>query len=788
MMTKNEETGLRTQRLPRMRWTLFASVLGAGLLAACSGDVASTDEDGVEGQGGEGGGETVTGTPLDDPNRCISNAEFYARTAHAQVFAPVCMSCHGPGGVAQQEGTDLALLPPQYPGFIEENLATLTNVAANINQGTSVLLRYPKGELMHPGGALLAEDSPQYAVLQELVTRLEAPPDCGDTALLDDFSDVTLLDPAATFRKAALNLNGRLPTAAEVQALQAGGEDSLPGAIDQLFVEDAFYERLREIWNDVFLTDRYLGQSQNILSVEDFPMTAEYYETLPEDQQNALRRALAREPLDLIAYIVKNDLPFTQIVTANYTVMTPATAPVFNNPGLAFQDATNYGEFATGTILVDRDGVQVPFPHSGILTSPMWLNRFPTSPTNRNRHRAYVVLRDFLDTDILRVASRPIDPTLAVNFPNPTREDPDCKTCHVQIDPIAGAFQHWNDNDQEEYMPDREWHGEMFAPGFGDQLIQTSDVPEQWLGQHIAEDKRFPGAMVGHLFKAIIGRAPMDFPEDSDPNKYVAWSTENTVLGNIASEFEQSGFNLKVAIRGIVLSPYFRASNVAAPSAERAVQLDRVGTGHLLTPEVLDRKIGAILGFPWTRDDGRSVFLSDFNLLYGGIDSDAVTKRLTEPNGIMASIAWRVANRLSCLATSWEFNHPAEQRALLTLVNMDTLPEDEIAQPIAANVDLIRQNIVHLYSRVLGETVSADSAAVDLVYNVFLDTWREGRAGLANDSLGTNVLYTCQSRVDPITHQEMPEEARLAADPDYVIRSWMAVLTFFFADYRFLYE
>jgi hypothetical protein len=35
---------------------------------------------------------------------------------------------------------------------------------------------------------------------------------------------------------------------------------------------------------------------------------------------------------------------------------------------------------------------------------------------------------------------------------------------------------------------------------------------------------------------------------------------------------------------------------------------------------------------------------------------------------------------------------------------------------------------------------------------------------------------------------EHPEDSRLAADPDYVIRSWMAVLTFFFADYKFLYE
>jgi hypothetical protein len=328
----------------------------------------------------------------------------------------------------------------------------------------------------------------------------------------------------------------------------------------------------------------------------------------------------------------------------------------------------------------------------------------------------------------------------------------------------------------------------MFAPGFGEEVMQTGDVPEAWLGQRIAADKRFPVAMVGHLFKALTGRRPLDFPSDSDPNKYLAWSSEAATLSAIATSFAESDFNLKVAIRGLVLSPYFRAANSSELTPERAAQLDKLGTGHLLTPEAFNRKLTAVLGFPWNRDDGRSTFLQDYNLLYGGIDSDAVTKRLTEPNGIIASIAWRVANRVSCLATSWEFNQTPDVRALLPLVTMDTVPEDELAQPIAANVDLIRQNIQYLYSRILGENVALDSPQVDLVYTLFLDTWREGRAGLADDSIDNNVHYTCQNRFNPITFVEHPEESRLAEDPDYVIRSWMAVLTFFFADYRFLYE
>jgi hypothetical protein len=137
---------------------------------------------------------------------------------------------------------------------------------------------------------------------------------------------------------------------------------------------------------------------------------------------------------------------------------------------------------------------------------------------------------------------------------------------------------------------------------------------------------------------------------------------------------------------------------------------------------------------------------------------------------------------------SWEFNQPVEARALFPLVTLTTVPEDELAQPITANVDAIRQNIQYLYSRILGETVAVDGPEVDLAYTLFLDTWREGRAGLADDTIDTNVHYTCQNRYNPVTFVEHPEDSRLAADPDYVIRSWMAVLTFFFADYKFLYE
>jgi hypothetical protein len=38
------------------------------------------------------------------------------------------------------------------------------------------------------------------------------------------------------------------------------------------------------------------------------------------------------------------------------------------------------------------------------------------------------------------------------------------------------------------------------------------------------------------------------------------------------------------------------------------------------------------------------------------------------------------------------------------------------------------------------------------------------------------------------TRAELPEEDKLRQDPNYVIRSWMAVTTYLLSDYAFLYE
>lgn len=733
---------------------------------------------------GDAGPVDMPGPVVDD---CVSNREFMATEAWPKVFGTICFACHGPGGDADVKNADFELLPAAYPGFLDANLSNADRMVRTKEDGISLLLRRPMG-VDHEGGQLIFEGTEQYDVLTEMVARLDSGEDaCAEEATVAVFDDVELLDPVATFRKASLQLNGRLPTSEEVQALLDGGEDSLPSLVQTLFAEDAFYRRLVEVFNDQWLTDRYVRDGNGVLNDTDFPDVDTYYDGLSEGDQVKARRSVAQEPLQLMAYIVRNDRPFTEVLTADYTVLNPFTAVVYNNSQLEFTNPYDEFEFQEARIRLRRDGAAVDWPHAGILSSPMFLNRYPTSRTNRNRHRARIVLREFLATDILKVAERPIDPTEAVNFANPTREDPSCNTCHAVIDPIAGAFMKWNDNDQEVHEPAREWYTEMPLPGFGTESMTTAEYDEalQWLGQRVATDPRFALSVVINVYKSLTGSEPQAFPDDPSPETFLSWQAQDQTIRAIADAFVASNYNLKVVIEQIVLSPYYRAKNTSATDTTRLAELGNVGTAQLLTPELLDRKIEAIFGYKWMSGNNPAL-RGNYAILYGGIDSETVTERLTTPNGLMGAIMWRMSNEMSCRSVSADFALRRTDRRLFPNVEIDTFPENDVGAVDEEGDRDIRRNLQHLHALFLGEELASDSPELSRLYGLFVDTWHEGRAKRLRDEVPEDLPYDCRYRIDPFTGAEVNNE--LAADPNYTMRAWMAVVTYLLADYRFLYE
>ncbi len=728
---------------------------------------------------------------------CESTRDSFTNKVWGPVMSQSCISCHRPDGIAAEQNADFILLPSSYPGFLDQNFESIRAIAGNQYQGVPLLLAKPSGMVEHGGGVLFDDKSDPYKAIENFLEELEDPVECPLGSDSTDFAKVKELDSEATLRKASLHLVGRLPSASEYARVAEGGDDEIEVVLREMMEEDAFYDRLIDLWNDRFLTDRYLtytGFAVNLLNEEDFPNAGAWYEGQSDERKRAINLAVAREPLELIAYIVRNDRPFTEILSAPYMVFSPFSAELYGL-SLGFNDANDPREFIEATLEVDYEGAKVPYPHAGVLTSPMFLNRFPTTPTNRNRHRARMLLDLFLATDILRIAERPIDPTKATDYNNPTRDNPDCIVCHLAIDPLAGAFQKFDEYDQEELVPDAEWHQDMFAPGFGDEVMPTDAYNEapQWLAERMTEDPRFALSAVYTVFTGLTGLEPLSYPADDDPeyaDKLAAWSAQDALFGDIASRFVDDEYNLKTAIIGVVMSPYFRGTNVHEELSEgETLRLAAVGGGRLSTPELLARKIQATTGVRWLRPWDLSEYLrSDYQILYGGIDSDTITQRLPSMSGLMAGVSARMANEVACSATAWDFTKAADSRTLFPYVEMSTLPETAAGEAIPGAIEDIRSNIQYLHERILGERLELDDPEIDRTYALFKDLWRAGYDDVESGAEDSWLVWSCQGRINPNTGVELAEAERINTDEQYTIRAWMGVMVYLLSDYTFLYE
>ncbi|MBZ5715200.1 DUF1588 domain-containing protein [Nannocystis pusilla] len=728
-----------------------------------------------------------------DDGECVPTDVFFREKVWATTLSATCNACHNSTGVAKH--TKFVLTPKEVPGYLEANMKLVQDLARYEVDGLPLILAKPSMRVEHEGGLQLKPDSQEYQDLQALLNRFNNPVECeGKVNLGNFFDDVELLDEVDTLRKATLALAGRLPTPEEYEAVRGFGIDQLDPVLEALMKEDAFIERVIEIYNDVFLTDRYIGGNGavELLNAEKYP-DAYWFEGLPDDEREQYRwwtnTSVAREALNLVAWIVKNDLPYTDIVEADYMVFTPFSAKAYGVT-VPFKDPNDWKELATGKL----PGI----PHAGVLTSAMWLNRFPTTPTNRNRHRARMTYKFFLATDVLRLGERPIDPT-AIKTPNATRENPNCNVCHNVIDPVAGAFQ--NFNDEGDYVPQAEteamfWYPEMLLPGFGEAKVPEGQEAksEQWLAKQLVADDRFAQAAVTIVWKGLTGNDPLNEPFDAAMPGFEealkAFEVQDRVIKGIAKKFKENNYNLKVVFREIIKTDYFRATNVRGELEDgRARELANLGTAQHLTPEQLARKIEAVTGYPWRNGPGDSDYLlneNEYKIFYGGIDSDSIVTRITEPNGIMANIALRMSNEMSCRVTAREFAKDPSDRLLFPYVETSFVPQDENGFAVPAVTDAIRANIAHLYDHVLGEHYDIGDPEIDAAYNLFFEIWQDGKAGLAAGTYP--VEPPCRANQDWWTGNPLPEENRINTDSDYTIRAWMGVLAYMLSDYRFLHE
>jgi len=697
-----------------------------------------------------------------------------------------CVICHASGRAAGGSRLLFALGANAAP----QNYSALRAYVAGTGD---TLLQKSIGLLSHGGGAPYVDANSQpYKDLAALMPTLQqtcvAPMPSVPAQAAGFWSGVSFTDDAKALSSAAILFAGRNPNAGELAA--AGNATMLRQTIRGYMQGPAFDRFLDEAGMTQFLTLRVVTRNNNRGLVNaDFPALA----NLAAADQGRFDSSMRREPIELMKFIVNGDRPWTDMVAGNYTVVNGVLAQYLGAQVQGtFTNVADDTEWRQATIPEAR--LSATREHAGVLSTHAWLDSFPTTATNRNRHRVYVLAKQFLATDVNALAQRPIDD--GGRFVMPTVENPACSACHDTIDPIAAGFSNWAENNRflpfksgggkdialpnsyrsNNYPKDAagrafyaegdNWFRDEKAPGYGGTPmpggVQGSPTALQWLGQQVAADQRFAMGAVHFWYEAVFGREPLSAPVDqtgpSAAQQLAAYTAQHQEFEEIAARFKAGGYRVKDLLADLVLSRWFRADKAtgATASASRALELADLGSANLLLPTQLNLKLAGLTGQAWADFNNPYAGLA---LNYGDFDGNTRTARAKSFTMMQAVTIDRLVATRSCAIAKADFDKPAASRLLFPNVNLSDTP--------ATGRDAIVQNAIHLHKWLWKQDASATDPEVQRTVKLFEDVWNDRATPSAKT---VSCVYTAGN------------------DANYTGRAWAAVLAYMLGDPAFLYE
>ena len=784
-----------------------------------------------------------------DETACQTDLQFVANQAWPRILSQ-CTACHNSQGLAGNTDYVLQNLRSEAQDHIDVSQAyEVANPGLILNKAMAFGVE-------HGGGTLVSLNTDNHDILTEFIDRFDNPiTECDDssvpTSTLDARTLSTRLElssPSETYRQSSLLLAGALPTDSELAAVS---ESNLKATIRGLMTGDNFDQFLREAANDQLLTMKWASDrtpATSALNGEHFyPQISSRIQPLEDALQAAIdagasdevisaaqqavwstrqysNLALAEEPLRLINHVVQKESHYGEVLTADYIMVNPYSNDIFA-AGATFSDNQDPEEWKTATISSGYRNRTESLPHAGILTSPMFLARYPSTDTNRNRARARWTYYYFLGVDIEGLATRPMNSDSLMDVDNPTLNNPDCAVCHVLMDPVAGTFQNWGNDGQfrdqcgwsvieEAWVCDRDalpwtgykdfgapyvegdlWYRDMRALGLADTAMPASenDNSLRWLAHQIVADSRFAEGTVRFWFKGLFGREPLPLPTNASAadfnEKLAAHELDKILIADFATAFENGSagtaengtHNLKDLLVDMIMSPLFRAQTISSElSSAENTALYQLGSGRLLTPEQLNRKLIALTGKIWhgTWSSDQNQLTENFYGFYGGIDSDGVTDRSPEMNALMATVIERYSNEMVCTIVVDEFESADQDRLLFSGLTVNDLPD-------VTGETKIKTAITHLISR-LWSPADATSVEVDAAYNLFVALRNERIDNGATIYLATNADGEANDEHDEFCILDW-DTPGITNDSNHVLRPWMGLLSYLLSDYRMLY-
>ncbi|MDP2311324.1 MAG: DUF1592 domain-containing protein [Pseudomonadota bacterium] len=419
---------------------------------------------------------------------------------------------------------------------------------------------------------------------------------------------LTSLAAPRLLRRMSLDLRGVLPTEAELDAVEAD-----PTLLDG--------------YRDTYLADPRLEDRLVSLFAERWHTVMDEYEVgyndyaLPDQMADTYSHAVGEEPLRLLAHVTANDLPWTDIVTADYTManeLLGAIWPIEYPEGVEGWQVSHY-----------KDGR----PAAGILsTNGLWW-RYVTNESNKSRGRIAAVSKLLLCTDIL---SRPVvfqrstntDPEAAI------RTDPACQSCHSSIDPAAATlFGYWwviqyNPYEMQNYHREREPLGPTLLgvepAWYGTPITGLVD-----LGWHVSHDPRFIRCGAQSFAEQLWHR-------DIGLRDYAS-------IEALRQTFVDADLSPLTLLRAVTDTAEYRAGGFTDDAPDEVRGRERVE--RLLTPNQLATVVEAETGFGWTAA-GFAQLENDvvgYRVLRGGVNGYSATETQQDPGLTWAMVNARLA-------------------------------------------------------------------------------------------------------------------------------------------------
>ena len=488
---------------------------------------------------------------------------------------------------------------------------------------------------------------------------------CGGVAEDSGAAEVPEMSAVDLLTRVSLDLRGVRPTVEELTAVEAD-PTLLDRYIDAFLEDERLGERVVSMWSEIYLT----RQDSYYLDAEDYGWEA--------SDQPAFVLAVGEEPLRILARVVTEDLPYTDLVTGDWTVLNDIV-------GLSWP--TDYSADETGYQVVRyTDGR----PSAGVLsTNSMWW-RYMSNGTNYNRGRANAISKLFLCTDYLEKSiefDRDVNLLDEGAVNEALQTNPGCYACHSSLDPFASflfGFHYYDYDglmDISYYHPEREflWQDSTgLEPAYyGEPGYSLAD-----LGKMLAADPRFAECAVEQAWKVFLQRDVL--LEDLE------------TITSLREKFLGADLKMRPLFRAVFDTPEYRAGPTDDPLFAPL---------KMVSAEQLGSQIEAVTGYRMTTE-GYDMLLNDeygLRTLAGGVDGNFVTAPARAPMATLVLVQERLAQAASDYVVEQDLR--AETPRLFT--------EISFSETTSSNREVMVAQIQALHLQLFSARIDAAGAEVE---------------------------------------------------------------------------